>query len=194
MFEEGDAHGHEAMRIAEALDHPFSLLWATWSGRIEEGISLMQEALTAYESAGVGYCHSISVAQLGEAYLLVHRVEDAGACADRAVTLARARGEHGYEAWALRLLGDVTSRQSRLDVPTAEAHYGAARGLASELGMRPLTAHRHLGLGKLYARTAERERAQEHLAKATAMYREMDMGFWLEPTEAALGARHGKPS
>ena len=154
----------------------------------------MQEALTAYESAGVGYCHSISVAQLGEAYLLVHRVEDAGACADRAVALARERGERGYEAWALRLLGNVISHQSRLDVPTAEAHYGAARGLASELGMRPLTAHRHLGLGKLYARTAERERAQEHLAKATAMYREMDMGFWLEPTEAALGARHGKPS
>jgi class 3 adenylate cyclase/tetratricopeptide (TPR) repeat protein len=238
-FEEGDPHGHEAMRIAEALDHPFSLLWAclglaylhsirgelrqaarlleqalalcrewsmttyvpvtmaslghvhTWSGRTEEGIALLQEALAAYESAGVGYSHSISVAQLGQAYLLADQVEDARACANRAVTLARQRGERGYEAWALRLLGDVTSHQSRLDVVTAEAHYGAALGLASELGMRPLIAHCHLGLGRLYARTAERARAEEHLAKATAMCREMDMGFWLEKAGAELGPAHG---
>jgi tetratricopeptide (TPR) repeat protein len=165
-----------------------------WSGRIDEGIALLEEAVTAYESAGVGYCHSISVAQLGETYLLAQRVEDAGACADRAVTLARGRGERGYEAWALRLLGEVTSHQSRLDVATAEAHYGAALGLASELRMRPLMAHCHRGLATLYARVAERKRAEEHLAKATAMYREMDMGFWLELADAAPGPRHGKPS
>jgi hypothetical protein len=58
--------------------------------------------------------------------------------------------------------------------------------LAEELGMRPLIAHCHLGLGKLYQRTGKREEAQEHLATATAMYREMDMRFWLEQAEAEL--------
>ncbi len=43
--------------------------------------------------------------------------------------------------------------------------------------MRPLVAHCHLGLGKLYRRTGKREPAQEHLTIATAMYREMDMRF-----------------
>ena len=38
------------------------------------------------------------VEQLGEAYLLEHQVENARACADRAVMLARGRGERGYEA------------------------------------------------------------------------------------------------
>jgi hypothetical protein len=52
--------------------------------------------------------------------------------------------------------------------------------LAEDLGMRPLVAHCHLGLGKLYWRTGKREAAQRHLATATTMYREMDMGFWLE--------------
>ena len=50
--------------------------------------------------------------------------------------------------------------------------------------MRPLVAHCHLGLGKLYARTGKREQAQEHLRTATAMYREMDMRFWLDQAEA----------
>jgi hypothetical protein len=45
----------------------------------------------------------------------------------------------------------------------------------SALGMRPLVAHCHLGLGKLYRRTGKGEQAQEHLTTATTMYREMGM-------------------
>jgi hypothetical protein len=52
--------------------------------------------------------------------------------------------------------------------------------------MRPLVAHCHLGLGKLYRRTDKREQAQERLTTATTMYREMDMGFWLEQAEAEI--------
>ena len=55
--------------------------------------------------------------------------------------------------------------------------------LAVGLGMRPLVAHCHLGLGKLYRRTGKREQAREHLMTATTMYREMDMRFWLEQAE-----------
>ena len=99
--------------------------------------------------------HSLSVGQLGEAYLLADQVDDARACADRALTLARGRGERGYEAWALRLLGEIASHLARRDVATAAAHYGAAMTLASELEMRPLVAHCHLGLGKLYRRTGD---------------------------------------
>ena len=158
-----------------------------WSGRVGEGVSLLQQALTAYESAGIGYFHSLSVVQLGEAYLLADQVEDARACADRAVMLARERGERGHEAWALRLLGEIASHHDPPDVAAAEAHYGAAMALASELGMRPLVAHCHLGLGKLYRRTGDRAKAEEHLTTAATMYREMDMGFWLEKAEAELG-------
>ena len=60
--------------------------------------------------------------------------------------------------------------------------------LGEELDMRPLIAHCHLGLGKLYRRTGKREQAQEHLTTATTMYREMDMRFWLEKAEAEMGA------
>jgi len=52
--------------------------------------------------------------------------------------------------------------------------------------MRPLIAHCYLGLGKLYGRTGQRDQAREHLATATTMYREMDLGFWLEKAEAEM--------
>jgi hypothetical protein len=58
-------------------------------------------------------------------------------------------------------------------------------GARLQLGMRPLVAHCHLGLGTLYRRTGDDAKAEEHLRTASAMYREMDMGFWLEKAEAA---------
>jgi hypothetical protein len=68
---------------------------------------------------------------------------------------------------------------------TAHDHYRQAIALATELGMRPLVAHCHLGLGKLRRRTGDGAKAAEHLMTARRMYREMDMGFWLEQVEAA---------
>ena len=130
--------------------------------------------------------HSLSVEQLGEAYLLADQVENARACADRAVTLARGRGERGYEAWALRLLGDIASHHARPDVATAAAHYREAMTLAAELEMRPLVAHCQLGLGRLDRRADRPEQAQEHLATAAAMYGEMGMTYWLEQADAAI--------
>jgi hypothetical protein len=124
-------------------------------GAIGEGVSRLEEALAASESAGIGYLHSISVVQLGEAYQLAGQVQDARACADRALTLARERGERGHEAWALRLLGEIASHPDRPDMATAEGHYRAAMALADALGMRPLAAHCHLGLGKLYCSTRD---------------------------------------
>jgi len=45
----------------------------------------------------------------------------------------------------------------------AEGRYRETIAIAVDLGMRPLVAHCHLGLGKLYRRTGKREQAQEHL-------------------------------
>jgi Tetratricopeptide repeat len=95
-----------------------------------------------------------------------------------------ARGA-GSEAHALCLAGDVASTGGAKD---AEGYYREALALAGELGMRPLVAHCHLGLSKLYRRTAKREQAREHLTTATTIYREMDMRFWLEQAEVELQA------
>jgi tetratricopeptide (TPR) repeat protein len=129
---------------------------------------------------------TLIVTHLSEAYMLADRLEEAIACGDRALALARERGQRGYEAWALRHLGEIASCRYPFDAETAEGHYREALGVASELGMRPLVAHCHLGLGKLYRRTDKRQEAQEHLITATKMYREMEMRFWLEQAETEL--------
>jgi hypothetical protein len=85
---------------------------------------------------------------------------------------------------AFHLLGDIATHPDRFDAERGEAHYRKALALAEPRGMRPLVAHCHLGLGKLYRRTGQREQAQEHLTTATTMYREMEMRFWLEQAEA----------
>ena len=56
----------------------------------------------------------------------------------------------------------------------------------SRIGLLPLIAHCHLGLGKLYRRTGMRRHAQEHLGIATTMYREMGMAYWLEQAETEM--------
>jgi hypothetical protein len=104
------------------------------------------------------------------------------------VVFSRERSVSGYEAWALRLQGEVVSRHEPADIPAAQDHYNAAMALASDLEMRPLIAHCHLGLGKLHRRTGESEQAQEHLSTATTMYREMEMRFWLEQAEVEIRA------
>src|SRR4030095_7307870 len=101
-------------------------------------------------------------AHMGEACLLADRLNDAVAFADRALTFARERGQRGYETYALRLLGEIAAHPDSSDGEAAEGYYRQAMALADELGMRPLIAHCHLGLGKLYRRTGKREQAQEH--------------------------------
>ena len=55
-----------------------------------------------------------------------------------------------------------------------------------EATLRPLQAHCHRGLGTLYAATGQREQARTALSAALALYRAMEMTFWLPQTEAAL--------
>jgi hypothetical protein len=133
----------------------------------------------------------LSQALATEVCRLADRQEDARAAAARALSLARERGERGREAEGLRLLGEVFARRELLDVEAADGHYMQALTLATKLGMRPLVAHCHLGLGKLHRRTGDGAKAEEHLTAAATMYREMDMGSWLAQVEAVLGPPHG---
>jgi tetratricopeptide (TPR) repeat protein len=84
------------------------------------------------------------------------------------------------------LLGAIAAHPDRVEVDTAAAHYRRALALAEAMGLRPLLAHCHFGLGKLYRRAGKPEQAHEHLTPAITMYREMDMRFWLEKAEAEM--------
>ena len=213
-FDRGVDLGHEAVRLAEALNHPYSLTLAChslghlyevkgdlrharpwlersvalsreWnlnlvasivtemlgyvcalSGRLPEGLELLQHALTTMESTKSVMFLALLLVHLGEAHAFANQPAEALSLAERALTLARDCGHRSSEAWALRLVGEITSNLDSPETETAEDHYRKALALADELGMRPLVAHCHLGLGKLYRRMGTPEPAREHLNAA----------------------------
>jgi tetratricopeptide (TPR) repeat protein len=73
----------------------------------------------------------------------------------------------------------------------AETYYRQALALTDELGMPPLQAHCHRGLGTIYSQIGQIEQARAELSTAIEMYRDMEMTFWLPETEAALAAVEG---
>jgi tetratricopeptide (TPR) repeat protein len=130
------------------------------------------------------------VARLGEGYLLAGRLDDASQHAVQALALSRDRRQRGYEAYALWFLGEIAAHRDPSEVEPAAASYREALALADELGMRPLQAHCHLGLGALYLKTDRPEQARAELTTAIALYRAMDMTFWIPQTEAVLAQVH----
>jgi tetratricopeptide (TPR) repeat protein len=234
MFPEGSAFGDEGLRIAEAVNHPASLLVALLGsgllalrhGNLPRAISLLERAVRLCQDAdhrsyfprmaaplGVAYTLSGRVADavallthaleqskgielfsdeqlcrlaLGEAQLLAGHVEEAHTLAEGVLTLTRTHQERSNEAYALRLLGEIAARREPPEIAAAEAHYQHALALAEELGMRPLQAHCHCGLGTLYGLRGWSEQARAELSTALDMYRDMEMAFWLSQAEVAL--------
>ena len=238
-FCEAIAIGEKGVRIAEEVDHPFSLVVAcagvgmlylrqgdpqqaiavlerglevcrVWhiplmfpwvasalgaayslEGRLAEAQSILEHAIERAATMNIMARQGLQVAWLSEVHLLAGRLEEAHALAQPALHLARDYKERGHEAWILRLLGEITGHRDPLDGKQAEAFYRQALALADELGMRPLQAHCHLGLGTLYVKIGQREQARTALSTAIALYRSMDMTFWLPQAEAALAQVEG---
>jgi tetratricopeptide (TPR) repeat protein len=155
-------------------------------GDTVEALPLLEQA--AERAASMRFAAGLlsALGALGEGYLRAGRPAEARQAAERWLGLTRATGRPEGEAEALRLLGEVHALTSPAEASQAEASYREALAIAEQIGTRPLVAHCHLGLGKLYRRTGKREHAQEHLATATTMYREMDMRFYLEQAEAEM--------
>lgn len=123
---------------------------------------------------------------LGTGHLLIGRTSEAMTAATRVLDFATKSGFRGSLARALHLLGDIHARCNPPNAAEAENHYRRALELAEELGMRPGTAHCHLGLGRLHQRGGELGKSGKHLETATAMYRDMDMGFWLDQAQSEM--------
>jgi tetratricopeptide (TPR) repeat protein len=171
--------------IAASLGYASAL-----QGRLAEGRALLEEAVS--EGMGTGARRAVFWVWLSEGCRLGGHGEEAWQHARQALDLALQQKERGDEALALHQLGIVYAHADPPDVAQAEAHYQQALALAEELGMRPLVAHCHHGLGTQYATIGQREQASAALATAIDLYRAMDMTFWLPQAEAALAQLEGQ--
>jgi tetratricopeptide (TPR) repeat protein len=153
------------------------------SGRVNEAILLLETTTERDRSKGRMAHHALTIIALAEAYLLAGRTQEAVERGMNALELAGERKEPGHQAYAFHLLAQIASRSEKIQVEKVEGYYRQAMALAEELGMQPLIAHCHLGLGSLYRRAGKRGQSQEYLTSAATMYREMGMPFWLENAE-----------
>jgi class 3 adenylate cyclase/tetratricopeptide (TPR) repeat protein len=167
--------------IAAALGTAYAL-----AGRVADAVPLLTQALEQATATGTVVHQALCHLSLGEAQLLAGCLEETHTLAERALAHAREHQERGNQAYALRLLGETAAHCKPPESELAESYYCQTLALADELGMRPLVAHCHLGLGTLYAASGQREQARTVLSTAIALYRDMDMMFWLPQAEAAL--------
>jgi class 3 adenylate cyclase/tetratricopeptide (TPR) repeat protein len=158
----------------------------TLEGRVAAGLALVEDGVEQEVASARARRLALFVAWLSEAYLRAGRLDEAHQRAAQAVELAGQYQQRGNQAWALWLLGESTARQASREGEPAAGHYRQALTLANELGMRPLQAHCHRGLGLLYTVMGQREQARAELSTAIEMYQAMEMIFWLPETETAL--------
>jgi hypothetical protein len=94
---------------------------------------------------------------------------------------AAARDAKGYLAPLFRLQGEILASGGGNEAYAERV--GDALTLATQLGMQPEVAHCRFALGKLHRCSGKRHAADEHLRAAIAMYRKMNMRFWLQQAE-----------
>jgi tetratricopeptide (TPR) repeat protein len=147
-------------------------LLALRQGDLRRALPLLEQAVDICQDADLSFFSPVMAAALGEAYTLAGRIADA-------VSLLTQVMEQTIATEMMRLQ-ELRRRQG------LQALYRQALALAEELGMRPLQAHCHRGLGTLYATIGRRVEARAELSTAIKLYRTMEMTLWLPEAEAAL--------
>jgi len=154
-------------------------------GRIADALPYLQEGVGSSASVGrVGFL-PLSMVWLSEGYLLSGRTTEAHEVATRAFELAQTHKERGHEAWALKMLGDIAGHRDP-STNESEVFYHRALMLGHELGMRPLEAHCHAGLGKFNLARGVAGLAREEFCRAIDLYDSMKMTLWSAPLRASL--------
>ena len=157
-----------------------------WWGVALRGCPLAEQGMEQEITSGRARNLMLVIAHLSEAYLVAGRLEEARQRAVQAVELACQYQQLAGRPGPLWLLGESLARQASSTVETALGHYRQALVLAEELGLRPLLAHCHRGLGTTPGADGQAEQARAALATAIDLYRTMDMAFWLPQTAAVL--------
>jgi class 3 adenylate cyclase/tetratricopeptide (TPR) repeat protein len=189
-----------AAGLCQEADLPLWFPWVAWAlgsayvlcQRVTDALMLLEQAVEQSASMGRWAYHALFVATLGEALLRAGHLVEAHHRAEQALAFARTHKERSHEAWALRVLGEMAAQRDPPDGAEAATYYRQSLALADALGMRPLVAHCHCGLGSLYTKIGRWDAARGELSAAIELYRAMEMTFWLPQARAAVAEVDGR--
>ncbi len=166
---------------AASFGHAQSLL-----GDPDHALPILQEAVRPQKVSFSVVPSGYPLTALAEVYRLKGETKKAIQHAEEALSIFRQREERGFAAWACYYMAKIQSEDKSVQVQHAIQTYRQALEQAVRLGMRPLAAHIHLGLGQLYLKKGESTEARSELMAAIDLYRTMNMSFWLPEVESAL--------
>ena len=193
-FAEAVTWGERAVNLCESkrlllwLPGASSALgWAmAYADRAEAALFHLERGATITERVGIRTHLSQQFVRWSDGLRLAGRREEARRTVDRALELAVALSERGFEVEALHLRGLIAADGDEQERAAAVADLEQAMTLATELGMRLLAARCQLALGRLAMGAGGTARATGYLKTAAALFREMDASFWLARAEAEL--------
>jgi tetratricopeptide (TPR) repeat protein len=182
-FAEGRALGEAGLRIAEAVDHPGSLMFASGGigllflrqGDLPRALPLLERAVDICQKADLPAFFPRVAMALGAAYTLSGRVADAVPLLTRAMEQMTAMERGGDQASASLSLGEMQVSVGRLE--EAQALAKQALALARAHQRRGAQAYALRLLGEVAARREppENDRAGDYYRQALALAEELGM-------------------
>ena len=194
-FEEGIASVEEGIRLAETLDHPYTLGAARSMlaflhmvrGELDHAILLLERELTASPEGSVAQHSVVNWGHLGYAYTLSGRAAEGIPLQERALEVIGAMKLGAYQSTCMIQLAEAYLLAGRLDDALDLARQALA--FTRDRGQRPHEAWALRLLGEVAARFDPRESA-EHFHAALARARELGMRHLVAHCNFGLGRLH----
>ena len=180
-FDEGRAHGHEAVRIGERIDHPYSLASACWGlgylhvaeGDFGAAELVLQRALKTARDASVMRLLPQVMRELGLAYARLGRPGEGIPVLEDALRIVEAIGlVVGYSS-TLSHLGEAYVIAGRVN--EAAAVVDRAYAIAHEHGQQADKAAALRLLGAIAFRRGDRSDARRHYGASIALAESLGM-------------------
>jgi tetratricopeptide (TPR) repeat protein len=182
-FAEGRSLGDEGRRIAEAVAHPGSVMFASWEigllslrqGDLHRAIPLLERAVDICHEADLPFLFPRVAPALGAAYTLAGRVTDAVPLLTQAMEQAITMEMIEFQVFCRLSLGEAQVLAGRLE----EAHTLAEQALTQarehqERGNESYALHL-LGTIAAHRDPPESEQSEAHYRQALALAEELGM-------------------
>jgi DNA-binding SARP family transcriptional activator/ABC-type cobalamin/Fe3+-siderophores transport system ATPase subunit len=182
-FEAALAHGHEGLRLAETVDHPYSLIIACWGllylhasrQELEQTSQVGERALALARAWDLPLPSAITAGIMGHAYVVGGRTVDGLALLEESVRLHESSGLVYFHSLIVSYLAEANSLAGRHD--DARVFGEQALTLTRQRGERGFEAWSLRALGEIAASTDRPniERAEGYYREALALATERGM-------------------
>src|SRR5262245_29955553 len=186
LAEQGDfvnalRHGQDAVEVAQAADHRYSLILAYWrvacvysaKGEFSNAVHLLESALALCRDSGLTLLSPYMMLSLGAAYALTGRITAGLSILDKAVDSLEASGLGAFHSLAITRLAAVSAMAGRYE--EASAYGKRALSLTRERSERGFEAYTLLALGDIETYSPHPETPESYYSQATALAVELGM-------------------